>query len=78
MKTLETKLVTWIEGLINPPQPKPQPKDLRLGDIKCDTRRPVAIQLVNVPVGLCYPCFSNASTDRTTFNQCWACGTTDL
>lgn len=32
MKTLETKLVTWIEGLINPPQPKPQPKDNILTD----------------------------------------------
>jgi hypothetical protein len=32
MKTLETKLVMWIEGLINPPQPKPQPKDNILTD----------------------------------------------
>lgn len=32
MKTLETRIVMWIDSLIYPPQPKPQPKDNILTD----------------------------------------------
>ena len=32
MKTLETRLVNWIESKIYPPQPKPQPKENILTD----------------------------------------------
>lgn len=32
MKTLETRIVNWIESRIYPPQPKPQPKDNILTD----------------------------------------------
>jgi hypothetical protein len=32
MKTIETRLVNWIESKLNPPQLKPQPKDNILTD----------------------------------------------